>query len=181
MDSYVRVYDDILEADFCKSIIEKFEKYTEQHEKHQKGSMSFSQINLGNYMEVWKEESDVIYNRLMHCVARYANDCNIRPTAWPKEYGYESIRIKRYLADGVDEFGTHVDVTNYKNARRFLVFFAYLDDNEEGGTHLSDYGIVSPCKKGSVLVFPPMWPWEHRGAKPVDKPKYMVGSYLHYV
>ena len=180
MDSYVRIYDDILEADFCKSIIEKFEKYPEQHEKHQHGPMSFTQLDLGKH-ENWKDESAVIYNKLMGCVANYANDCNINPKHWPKEYGYESIRIKRYLPDGVDEFGTHVDVHNYNNARRFLVFFAYLDDNDEGGTHLPDYGIVSPCKKGSVLVFPPMWPWEHRGAKPVDKPKYMVGSYLHYV
>jgi hypothetical protein len=26
-----------------------------------------------------------------------------------------------------------------------------------------------------------MWPWLHQGAKPVDKPKYFLGSYLHYV
>jgi len=26
-----------------------------------------------------------------------------------------------------------------------------------------------------------MWPWLHAGTKPIDKPKYIIGSYLHYV
>jgi len=30
-------------------------------------------------------------------------------------------------------------------------------------------------------MFPPMWPWLHAGQKPINKPKYIVGSYLHYV
>jgi hypothetical protein len=29
-------------------------------------------------------------------------------------------------------------------------------------------------------MFPPLWPWLHQGMKPIDKPKYMIGSYLHY-
>ena len=37
------------------------------------------------------------------------------------------------------------------------------------------------CKKGDMLMFPPMWTHLHAGEKPIDKPKYMVGSYLHYV
>ena len=56
-----------------------------------------------------------------------------------------------------------------------------LDDNEKGQTSFSQYGFKSPCKKGSLLVFPPLWPWLHAGDKPINKPKYIVGSYLHYV
>jgi len=26
-----------------------------------------------------------------------------------------------------------------------------------------------------------MWPWLHAGEPPIDKPKYIIGSYLHYV
>jgi hypothetical protein len=26
-----------------------------------------------------------------------------------------------------------------------------------------------------------MWPWLHAGELPIDKPKYIIGSYLHYV
>jgi len=41
--------------------------------------------------------------------------------------------------------------------------------------------MTSPCKKGSILIFPPLWTHLHSGLKPIDKPKYIVGSYLHYV
>ena len=34
--------------------------------------------------------------------------------------------------------------------------------------------------KGSLLMFPPLWPWLHQGMKPINQPKYIVGSYLHY-
>ena len=82
---------------------------------------------------------------------------------------------------GEDCFESHVDVTDYENARRFLVFFLYLDDNKEGNTTFPQMDYSASCKKGSLLMFPPQWPWLHAGEKPIDKPKYIVGSYLHYV
>ena len=58
----------------------------------------------------------------------------------------------------------------------------YLDDNTRGETAFSSMGetFLSNCKRGSLLLFPPLWPWLHTGSFPVDKPKYIVGSYLHY-
>ena len=85
------------------------------------------------------------------------------------------------LPDGTDQFGNHVDVNSHESARRFLVFFLYLDDNEKGNTSFPQHRIISECQKGSCLMFPPMWPWLHAGEKPINKPKYIVGSYLHYV
>ena len=37
------------------------------------------------------------------------------------------------------------------------------------------------CVAGSALLFPPMWPWLHRGNRPTKKPKYLLQSYLHYM
>ena len=37
------------------------------------------------------------------------------------------------------------------------------------------------CKKGSMLMFPPLWPWLHAGTKPINEPKYIMQTYLHYV
>ena len=54
-----------------------------------------------------------------------------------------------------------------------------LNDNEKGETYFPKLDISSPCKKGSILIFPPLWPWLHGGAKPINKSKYIVGSYLH--
>ena len=89
--------------------------------------------------------------------------------------------VSNYLPNGNEFFSPHVDVTNYGNANRFLVFFLYLDDNNAGQTSFPQLDIGSNCVKGSLLMFPPMWPWLHAGEKPIDKPKYIIGSYLHYV
>ena len=64
---------------------------------------------------------------------------------------------------------------------RWLAFFCYLSDNEGGETEFQYQNEVTHCKKGTMVIFPPMWPWLHKGAKPVNEPKYFLGSYLHYV
>jgi len=64
---------------------------------------------------------------------------------------------------------------------RWLAFFCYLSDNDEGHTSFPYQKVGTDCKKGTIIMFPPMWPWLHQGAKPVNKPKYFLGSYLHYV
>jgi len=76
-------------------------------------------------------------------------------------------------------FDWHVDVSGSPSNARFLAFFVYLDDNEAGSTEFLDNKI--DCVGGSALVFPPMWPWLHRGNKPIKKPKYLLQSYLHYM
>jgi hypothetical protein len=62
-----------------------------------------------------------------------------------------------------------------------MVFFIYLDNNNKGKTIFPNLDIEIDCKKGSLLMFPPMWPWLHAGQKPVRKNKYIIQSYLHYV
>jgi hypothetical protein len=89
--------------------------------------------------------------------------------------------MKRYLANNTDEFAYHVDVQNYASARRFLVFFLYCDDNKAGQTIFNDMNINISCTKASLLMFPPLWTYLHSGSIPIDKPKYIIGSYLHYI
>ena len=187
MDNYIRIYEDVLDKQTCEHIIQKFETNTNQHEKFSYlANVSLTQIDLGKHTE-WEKEVKVIHNLLVENVARYANDCNIKKTMWPLDFTYESVRVKRYLPNNQDQFGLHVDVTNLTNAKRFLAFFIYLDDNEEGQTIFPYFEnspimdeFVSPCKRGNILIFPPMWPWAHAGAKPIRRPKYIVGGYLHY-
>ena len=180
METYIRRYDDVLMPELCEKLIDRFENNPDQYEKHQQGKMSFTQINLLKHKE-WLEDVNWIVSSLMKQVNKYKEDCKIIGNMWPNEFSLEPLRMKRYLPDGTDQFGDHVDVNNYESARRFLVFFLYLDDNENGSTTFPQHDITSKCQKGSVLIFPPMWPWLHAGEKPVDKPKYIIGSYLHYV
>ena len=123
----------------------------------------------------------------MENVVRYRNDCDVKPYQWPENFNFEPPKIKRYLPDTTDEFPEHVDVLDHETARRFLAMFIYLNSNFGGSTELplksqyDNHKFVSHCTQGSILIFPPLWPWIHAGRKPVDTPKYLIGSYLHYV
>ena len=107
---------------------------------------------------------------------------------WPEKYGYEAVRMKRYLANDYDRFDPHVDVMNQETAKRFLSFFIYLNDVEEGGetqfVNINKPGTFIPytveAKRGRLLMFPPTWQYYHAGLKPKSGKKYLLHSYCHY-
>jgi hypothetical protein len=117
----------------------------------------------------------------------YKKDVGVDLMAWPENFGYEQLRMKRYLPNDQDEFKFHVDVQDYASARRFLVYFWYLNDVEEGGQTAFQLNRGQPVKlkvqprTGRLLMFPPLWTHPHVAFKPVGGPKYIVGGYLHYV
>jgi len=185
-DEFVKVYHNAIPDDFCDKLIKQYEdnpqQYYHQDRKNEARDfkMSFSQIHLEEH-GIWKNDVLHMKDTYRKYLKKYTEDCSITPSMWPIEYSFEGIRMKRYLPNDKDMFGSHVDVTSLSLAARFLVFFLYLDDNEAGQTTFERTNFSSSCKKGSLLMFPPMWPWLHAGQKPINKPKYIVGSYLHYV
>jgi hypothetical protein len=105
---------------------------------------------------------------------------------FPKQFGYEQFRMKKYEPNDKDEFGTHTDVGSYGTARRFLAFLWYLNTVEVGGEttfglDVSKPSFVIPAVQGRVLMFPPLWTHVHRGCKPISGSKYIVSGYLHYI
>jgi hypothetical protein len=188
----VKVYDGVIDKQFCQNIIDKFEEdkhLQEYHDRDQKPT--FTQINItqylakeaddGNLNDPWSEHHALIQNATAYAVREYQRDLNIQEE-FPEQYALEQIRIKRYLNNGSEQFKEHVDVGDYNSARRFLVFFLYLNDVEVGGeTSFPSLDLHIQPKCGSILVFPPLWMYPHEGRLPVSGDKYIVGSYLHYV
>ena len=181
MKKYIQVYDDVLSKDQCNVIIEKFEQSSELHSRTVKpGHRYFTELNTSQSKD-WQSMSMNIFSVLRPQVERYRLDCNITHNQWPDKFGFEQIRFKKYNADGKDEFRSHVDVGDYASARRFLVFFLYLDDNKQGHTGFDEYDMKVQPKAGRLLMFPPLWTYLHTAYKPIEKPKYIIGSYLHYI
>jgi hypothetical protein len=181
MEKYIRVYKNAVSDDFCDKIVSKFEKNSSQMEIIENQSRpNFQQINLHQHDE-WKNFCSTLQITFKKYITQYKEDCGITEFHWPEQYGFEQFRMKRYLANNTDEFAYHVDVQNYASARRFLVFFLYCDDNKAGQTIFNDMNINISCTKASLLMFPPLWTYLHSGSIPIDKPKYIIGSYLHYI
>ena len=191
MDNLIRVYDDVIDEESCQKLIEKFEKFEEHfeevYEKDEEERISFKQLQLVKFKE-WDSVQQGMLELFQDYIVRYKMDCNIKDKQWPEEYGYEAIRMKRYLNNDIDRFDPHVDVLDHNTARRFLAFFIYVNDVDEGGetkfVNLNKEGTyihltVTP-KRGRLLMFPPMWPWYHAGLKPESGKKYLIHSYCHY-
>ena len=190
MINLIRVYDDVIDEVSCKLLIEKFEDsheyYKTVHQEDGDERISFEQIILVDHEEwesVQKGMLEVFQDYIMH----YRIDCKIGKKVWPETYGYEAIRIKRYLANDYDRFDKHVDVRDYDTARRFLAFFIYLNDVDVGGETRFDMhkpGTFIPYevrpKRGRLLMFPPTWTYPHTGLKPISGKKYLLHSYCHY-
>ncbi len=198
MDSFIRRYDDVITPEKCQYFIDKFEANPEIHlvQDNSRGA-TLTKINLLGYWTStlglpkpdtpFSEDMDFLFSKLFECVELYKEDVLLdKMYQWPKNYGIEGPKMKRYLPGSSDEFPDHVDVVNQETSRRFLVMFIYLTDNEAGTTEISlkseynNHKYMSFCKKGSCLIFPPMWPWLHAGRKPIKEPKYIIGSYLLY-
>lgn len=179
---YIRTYDNVMTADQCQHLIDKFEDSQSQWVKTElENHRSFTEINVSMH-EDWKEYTQTIFTKLRGVLTKYIEDVNIdRIKQWPDKFGFEQIRFKRYLPNDKDEFKEHVDVGDYDSARRFLVFFLYLNNNFDGRTSFSEYDMQVYPKAGRLLMFPPTWTYLHAGFKPKLEPKYIIGSYLHYV
>ncbi len=179
---YICTYKNVLTKDQCQHLIDKFEDSpTQQTKTIVDNHMSFTEINISMHND-WKEYTGIIFPKLRQVIDKYTKDVNIDSIKqWPNKFGFEQIRFKKYEDNDEDEFKTHVDVTDYNSARRFLAFFMYLNNNDGGNTTFPDYDIEIKPEAGKVLVFPPLWPFKHTGEKPINQPKYIIGSYLHYV
>ena len=192
MDRYIKVYDDVIDADSCNLLIGKFESAEEDQyevirQAERDKAIAFTQINLANNAD-WASVQNGMLEVFQDYILHYINDCNIQPKQLPQTYGYEAIRIKRYLDNDYDRFDPHVDVMNGETSKRFLAFFVYLNDVDEGGetqfVQFKKPGTHIPLKikpqQGRLLMFPPQWMYYHAGLKPVSNPKYLIHSYCHY-
>ena len=191
MDNYIKVYDDVIDKESCQKLIEKFEDSSDHfltvHEEDGDEKISFKQIVLVDHKE-WESVQNGMLEVFQDYILHYKIDCNIVTKQWPETYGYEAIRIKRYLDNDYDRFDPHVDVLNYETSRRFLTFFIYLNDVEEGGEtqfmNINKPGTYIPYtiqpKRGRLLMFPPTWQYYHAGLKPISGKKYLLHSYCHY-
>ena len=191
MDNLIRVYDDVIDEESCQKLIEMFEsfedRFEEVYQEDEGEKIAFKQLKLVKFKE-WESVQQGMLELFQDYIGRYKIDCNIKDKQWPTEYGYEAIRMKRYLNNDSDRFDPHVDVLDYDTSRRFLAFFIYVNDVEVGGEtkFLSLYksGTYIPFtvtpKRGRLLMFPPMWPWYHAGLKPESGKKYLIHSYCHY-
>lgn len=200
LSDFIWYKEDALEDEVCDRLIEKFDKDTPNQVESGLGDESdqdtnqhlrqgkelnvskFAQQKDGRSAGIWKTEHKNLVSHTANLVREYGTEKKVDFSMLPSKFGFEEFRMKRYDNNDKDSFGPHVDVMTYESARRFLVCFYYLNDVEDGGeTSFPHLDLKFSPKKGSALIFPPLWLYLHEGAKPISNPKYIIGTYLHYI
>ncbi len=180
LSDLVRVYPDRLSIDDCQTLIDGFEERAADHVINQGEGAAprFTELNL---TQCWDEGHDLAFAAILPVFEAYSRDLDINTAQWPEELAFEELRIKRYRPSSGDEFPNHVDVGDHASARRFLAALLYLNDVADSGeTEFPLWDQQIKPQGGSVLVFPPLWPWLHRGRCTITESKYILSTYLHY-
>ena len=184
MEKWIKTYPKMFSKEECAGLIEWFEILDESKQLvHTKleGHREFDEVNLNNFREQTLKMQLDVYKRFDDILEKYKKDVKVHEKALPEKSAWEELRIKRYRA-GIGNFLDHVDVGDSISARRFLVFFLYLNDVAEGGeTEFPDLDLTISPECGKLLVFPSIWTYLHRGNVPISNDKYILGSYKHYV
>jgi len=181
LNDLIHVYEDALELNVCDFLISLFDQTSHLHERYdQAGKPNFTQLNLTQHRELTTEVNQV-HNHIIKKIFEYRDKYYefVDKRVFPEEHALEQFRIKKYNPGGDDRFDTHVDVDDYESSRRFLSFMWYLNDVETGGQTTFKDLIIQP-KKGTLIMFPPLWMYPHRGEPPISGPKYIMSAYLHY-
>lgn len=181
LNDLIYVVDDVLDSEVCKQLVEIYEDNSDQHERYDdQGRPNFTQLNFTDCQNNTKEQilHTLVVNKVLEHRQKYYELMDDR--VFPIDNHFEHFRIKKYNPDGIDFYDTHVDVTNYACARRFLSFIFYLNTVEVGGeTVFTDLTI--DAKVGRLVIFPPLWMFPHKGNPPISGSKYILSTYLHYI
>jgi hypothetical protein len=179
LSDYVRVYDDALSLEVCGDLIIKFEHEKQNQVQRQDGLRDFTEININ--ASGWF--LDPLIKPMLKYRQQYFQDCGIVPHMIPRDHGFEEIRMKRYLQGGAEDFKPHVDGYDLLSCKRFLVYFWYLNDVDEGGEtvfYRLDKEVRVQPRAGRLIMFPVTWQYLHAGLAPISDDKYIIGGYLHY-
>lgn len=182
LNNFLQVHENVLSKNECDLLIKTFESSSEIESIDNNGTPKFSQFNLTQNIKSTSPQVQNLHNKLIKIVVTHRDKYYkfVDKRCFPSKHAFEQFRVKKYLTDNDDRFDTHVDVTDYESARRFLSFFWYLNDVVEGGQTEFDDLTIQP-KTGTMVLFPPLWMFPHRGHRPISNQKYLLSTYLHYV
>ena len=175
LSDYISVIDNALSPGLCAALIDRFEGSDRVEKGELKGGFSFTQLDV---TAAWPDMQETLVKVFLEQVAAYQR--KVEAYFWPPSFGFEHLRMKRYLPDGRDCFPPHVDVMGRDAARRFLAAMIYLNAPEAGETVFGPLGVSIRPMTGRMVCFPPLWMFPHEGLAPKNGPKYILNTYLCY-
>lgn len=190
-ENFVGIYDDLFTDKFCDDLIEYFEwcqknnrTFSRPEEEHIKkddstalNPASISEINFSypNIQGFVGEFNDKFWNEAYkEYLAKYSILSD-----YDRHTIYTYKLQKTLPAGGYHIWHSEDGAKNF--AFRIGVYILYLNDVADGGEteFLYQQMRVAP-KKGRLVIFPPNYPWAHRGNPPLSGTKYIMTGWTEY-
>lgn len=168
LTDFIHIYNNKLDSNSCNTLVNFFEENSPD-----KKTLNLTDVKDSN------EEIASIHNNILKIVVNIRNEyyeyCFGK--VFPEMNSFEKFTITKFYPD-VENEDAFVDIKTYEDARRFLCFAFYLNNNAGGQTNFLDLTIQP--EQGKLIVYPPFWLFPHKELKPIDIPKYILTAYLHY-
>lgn len=190
-ENFVGVYDGAFSDAYCDSLIEYFDWCSKQNR-------SFGRTEA----ERLKKDESALLNPVSQQtisfatpnITMYINEFNkgFWDTCY-KEYrdtysvlsDYDNHTIYTYKIQRTEPTGGyhiwHSEDGSKEFSKRVGVYILYLNDVEEGGeTEFLYFSKRVKPKKGRLMIFPPNYPWAHRGNPPLSGVKYILTGWTEF-
>lgn len=191
-DNFVAVFDDYLPPTWCDRAIEYCEWCAANNRTWERTetTTSIKNDNSTTLNPISSEEINFTYENLTPIISEFNkafwDECYpqyLKKYDVLAQYGKHTIysyKIQKTLPGG----GYHIwhsEDGSVPYSRRVGVYIVYLNDVEEGGeTEFLYLSKRYAPKKGRIIVFPPNFPWAHRGNPPLSGAKYIMTGWLEF-
>ena len=190
-ENFVGIYDDYFSPEYCNSLIEHHTWCSKNNKSYNRPDTNIiKEDESTNLNPANVEEINFAFPNIQGFIGEF------NTTFWDE--CYREYRAKYSTLDQYDQHtiytykiqktlpggGYHVwhceDGTKTFNSR-IGVYILYLNDVEEGGeTEFLYYSKRIAPKQGRLLIFPPNYPWTHRGNPPLSGTKYIMTGWIEY-
>lgn len=190
-DNFVGIYDGAFEDRYCDSLVEYFEWCRKNNRSYNRPEAErFKKDNSINVNP--NSEQEISFTTPN--ITMYINEFNAGFwDACYKEYrekysvlsDYSNHTVFTYKIQRTDPAGGyhiwHSEDGDKHHANRIGVYILYLNDVEEGGeTEFLYFSKRISAKKGRLVIFPPNYPWAHRGNPPLSGTKYIMTGWIEF-
>lgn len=191
-DNFIGIYDGFFSQQFCENLISYFEWCQKTNKVYKRSEIERLKSDLSTNLNPSNIEE---LNFSLEHVSGYIEEFN--KVFWDECYAdylskfsvlsdYEKHSVVTYKVQktmpGQGYHIWHAEDDCLQFSRRIGVYTLYLNDIEEGGEteflYLSKR--VAP-KQGRLVIFPPNYPWAHRGNPPLSGVKYIMTGWTEFV
>lgn len=184
MEHFIRIYDDVLSAEFCADVIRRFEASPHRFEgmcisadnqrEMDRAHKVTTELDI-SHDSTWQDIDDVLKRNYIEYINRYAEEFP-DISAIAGQLSSEVFRLKKYEVGGF--FDWHIDCVGPEFHRVLAIQFYFNDVHEGGETEFEFQALKVKPVRGRLVIFPTVWTYRHRGARVVSNEKYVCTNYV---